>query len=78
MVEFAPPGSRPVHTTTELDALPIGSVVETGSGLRYARAITGRWVGKATRIGVDSAVLLDPQHSVQPITIRYVSGVSDD
>jgi hypothetical protein len=78
MVQFIPPGIRPVNSSADLDALPIGSVVETGSGLRYARATTGRWVGRATRIGVGSEVLLDPNHSVQPITVRYVAGVSDD
>jgi hypothetical protein len=78
MVQFAPPGSLPVRSVTDLDALPTGSIVQTSSGIRYARATTGRWVGIASRIGVESAVLLDPEHSRQPISILYMAGVSDE
>lgn len=67
-------GARVVSTVRELRALPVASVVETGSGFRYVRKINGRWACPGVSGDAASSWLLDPEHSVQPIRLVYVPG----
>lgn len=58
-------------TREELDALPEGTVVLTGDRLVYQKLL-GRWKGPTTIKGVSSKVLLDPEHSSQPVRLMWM------
>lgn len=60
--------SDPITTRAELNALPVGAIVETGSGLRYRKRENGRWWMRYAQ-NTPPGWLLDPEHSKQPIRL---------
>jgi hypothetical protein len=61
-----------IRTVTELHNLPVFSKVSTGSGYVYTKGTGGRW-SSTHSLMIPGRWLLDPEHSVQPITLlRHV------
>jgi len=57
---------------SELHNMPVGSTVSTGSGYVYTKEQGGGWSNAYSR-NARASWLLDPEHSVQPITVLDVT-----
>jgi hypothetical protein len=61
-----------ITKAAELHNMPVGSTVSTGSGYVYTKQLGGGWSNAHSR-NARASWLLDPEHSVQPITVLVVT-----